>query len=84
MTSYSLRRNQRQLVQYFRHYHLDEDRLELPEEKPPQSVVEMLEKFDPMANKNDHRILFEVIGCKVEDADDEQFEEESDGEDSEL
>ena len=61
ITSYSLRRKQRQLVQYFNAYHLDENFLQLPQEKPPQSTFEMLEKFDPKKNKNDHRILFEII-----------------------
>ena len=73
MTSYSLRRNQRQLVQYFRRYHLDGDALELPSEKPPQSTIEMLERFDPHNNATDHRILFEIINRKI-DQGDEQFD----------
>ena len=73
MTSYSLRRNQRQLVQYFRRYHLDGDALELPSEKPPQNTIEMLERFDPRNNATDHRILFEIISRKI-DQGDEQFD----------
>ena len=73
MTSYSLRRNQRQLVQYFKRYHLDANALELPKEKPPQSTIEILEKFNPRRNATDHRILFEIISRRVNKKD-EQFD----------
>ena len=73
MTSYSLRRNQRQLVQYFKLYHLDEDSLKLNLTKPPQSTHEMLHNFDPMINTKDHRILFEILNRKINRMD-SQFE----------
>lgn len=73
MTSYSLRRNQRQLVQYFSRYHLDPNSLQLPQEKPPQSTFEILEKFNPQVDKTDHRILFEIIQRKI-DLQDENFD----------
>ena len=66
ITLYSLRRNQRQLVQYFKAYHLDEEELELPPEKPPQSTEEMLRRFDPRTSLDDHRILYEITGHKLE------------------
>ena len=92
ITLYSLRRNQRQLVQYFKAYHLDEDELELPPEKPPQSTEEMLRRFDPRTNLDDHRILYEITGHKLEQAQfDIHYEDEgrdgdsrSDREDSDL
>ena len=73
MTSYSLRRNQRQLIQYFKRYHLDENSLELPSVRPPQSTIEMLEKFNPRNNPTDHRILFEIISRRLDQGSDEQF-----------
>ena len=60
ITLYSLRQNQRQLVQFFQAYHLDEEELELPPEKPPHSTIEMLRRFDPQHNIDDHRILYEI------------------------
>ena len=52
---------------------MDGDALELPSEKPPQSTIEMLERFDPHNNATDHRILFEIINRKI-DQGDEQFD----------
>lgn len=54
---------------YFKHYHLDEDNLKLPEKKPPQSTFEMLDKFDPMKSKTDHRILYEIIERRINEDD---------------
>ena len=37
----------------------------MPKEKPPESTMEMLEKFNPRRNRTDHRILFEIISRQV-------------------
>ena len=89
ITLFSLRQNQRQLVQFFQAYHLDEDELELPAEKPPQSTIEMLRSFDPQHNHDDHRILYEItrrnlrnrqFNINYEEEDDDGDGDEYDGE----
>ena len=46
---------------------MDHDELKLPQERPPQSTIEMLEKFNPEGSRNDHRILYEILRRKLDD-----------------
>ena len=42
----------------------------------------MLERFDPKVNKNDHRILFEILGRKLDGEADDQFDSGEDDEEN--
>lgn len=64
LTSVMLRKNQRQLVPYFRSYHLDPDNLKLPEIASPKSVGHLMKNFDPKDDAIDKRILYEITKRK--------------------
>ena len=49
-------------MQYFKHYHIDEDRLELPGKKPQKEVSYLTKHFDPGHDMVDKRILYEITG----------------------
>ena len=50
IASFTLRKNQREMVRFFKSYHLDQDNLELPKKAESQSTIELLEKFDPLSS----------------------------------
>lgn len=83
LSQFQIRRNQRQLVHYFRNYHIKDDNLHLPPVKPPKSVEQMLRSFDKN-DKTDMRILYEITGRKPEDVDmsSKDSDEESDNPES--
>jgi hypothetical protein len=61
LTSVMLRSHQRQLVQYFKNYHIDYDDLQAPERREYKSIDHLLKKFDPDTNSVDKRILNEIM-----------------------
>ena len=63
-SSVMLRKNQRQLVPYFKSYHIDPDNLKLPENPPPSSVGHLMKNFNPNEDAVDKRILWEITGRK--------------------
>lgn len=64
MTSTLLRTNQRQLVKYFKQYHIDYSRLKVPEQNPSKSIKKLTKHFDPINDAVDKRILYEITGRK--------------------
>ena len=80
LTSVMLRKNQRQLIPYFRNYHIDPENLTLPEPSPPKSVGHMMEHFDPNDDVIDKRILYEITNRKQRE---ERYSDETSSEDDE-
>jgi hypothetical protein len=64
LTSVLLRPNQRQLVKYFKNYHLDLDNLELPKKVPNETLQHLMKRFNPTDDPIDKRILYEITGRK--------------------
>lgn len=80
-----MKASNRQLIKYFKPYHIDQKELELPEKKPPLSVNQLLANFNPGNNFIHRRILYEITGRKIEKndeySDDEYDKYANDGDD---
>ena len=85
MTSTLLRTNQRQLVKYFKQYHIDYSKMKVPGQNPPKSIKKLTKHFDPINDTIDKRILYEITGRKEPHdkfSDEEQDSSSSDDESS--
>ena len=80
LTHTVLRTNQRQLVQYFKQYHIDYKSLKVKESKTTK-VEKLTEHFDPAFDPIDKRILYEITGRKGPA---DHFSDESSDNQSEL
>ena len=77
-----MRTNQRHLVRYFKQYHIDYANMKPPSSKPPKSVKELTEFFNPEEDVIDKRILYEITGRKKDREKFSDEESDSDQEDS--
>ena len=49
-------------MKYFKHYNIDEDRLDLPAKKKQKEMSYLTKHFDPSGDMVDKRILYEITG----------------------
>lgn len=72
-----LRKNQRDLVKYFSHYHIDAMKPTLEDLEKKHSIDYLMRHFDPKNDKIDKFILYEITGRKQPG---EHFDSESEEE----
>ena len=64
VSSVTLRRNQIQLIPWFKTYHIDDNEPILPEPKQLSCFSHLMSRFTPESNDIDKKILFEITGRK--------------------
>lgn len=61
----SMKRNNRQMIKYFKPYHISAENPELPDAAPPLSIHQLMMNFSPSDNFIHRRILYEITGRKI-------------------